>query len=147
MAQESRLFDHLTRPNVVEMRFSVGWKLRLNYTLLSNLPFTHLSNNFFVSETCSEVWEQTILLYSNDTQMSLWCVSKSPHSCCFHRFWLYNGRNIWVNFMLFIMILMSYCLLPALRLKNHNKDPSSSCYSESSSTVSNFTLGYHDQWS
>jgi len=34
---------------------------------------------FFV--TCSEVWEQATLIYTNDTQC-LYGVSKSSHSCC-----------------------------------------------------------------
>jgi len=74
--------DHLTHPTVAENEV-LRW-LKIDAQLCIVIKSTihpSLKLIFRTYETCSKVWEQAKLLYTNDTQ-HLYGVSKSSDNCC-----------------------------------------------------------------
>ena len=76
-----------------------------------------LKQFFHVFKTCSEVWKQAKLLYINDTQ-HFYGVCQNLLTVVPLNILIVQWLNIWVNYMLFFIILMNYCLMPPLLLKN-----------------------------
>jgi len=100
---------------LLKMKFRVGWKLMLNYALLLNLPFICLKQIFCIYETCSEVWKQD---YCKPTILNVFIVYVKIFLMLFlPDVLILQWQNIWVKFIFFV-ILMSYCLMPLLLLKN-----------------------------
>ena len=76
--------DHLTQcVRIVYADEASRWlKIDAQLCIVVKSTIHSSSKQFFrVFETCSEVWEQAKLLYTNDTQR-LYGVSKSPYCSC-----------------------------------------------------------------
>jgi len=61
--------DHLTHPNVAENEVFLWFKIDSQLcVVIKSTIHSSLKQIFRTYETCSEVWEQAKLLYTNDTQ-------------------------------------------------------------------------------
>ena len=106
--------DHLTRPNLAENEVSRWLKIDAQLCIVIKSTIHSFLKQFFRTyETCLKQNYYTPMILN----VFMVCV-KIFSKLLLPNVLMVQWRNIWVNFMLFFMILMSYYLLPPLILKN-----------------------------